>query len=117
MSSTQVVVQPMLWASTKDIEEVEPVSDKDADVLSELREVLVKHNAVDRFGIMLIHKHFDLAENEQMVEFTDLENRRLTPPAYVGGNGCQYDPDILEVPQRPGCAARGHGGLCLALLL
>lgn len=75
--STQVVVQPMQWASTKDIEEVEPVSDKDAEIFRELREVLVKHNAVDRFGVTLIHKHFDLAENEQLVEFTDLEKRWL----------------------------------------
>lgn len=76
--STQVVVQPMQWASTRDIHDVEPISDKDAEVLSELREVLLKHNAVERFGVTLIHKHFDLAENEQLVEFTDVDNRRLT---------------------------------------
>jgi hypothetical protein len=77
-SSGQVVVQPMQWASTKDIHEVEPISDKDSEILHQLREVLVKHNAIDRFGVTLIHKHFDLQENEQLVEFTDVENRRLT---------------------------------------
>jgi hypothetical protein len=76
--NTQVVTQPMQWASTKDILEVEPVSDKDSGVLRKLREVLIAHDAIDRFGVMLIHKHFDLNENEQLVEFTDTENRRLT---------------------------------------
>jgi hypothetical protein len=76
--STQVVVQPMQWASTKDIHDVEPISDKDSEVLREVGEVLLKHNALDRFGVTLIHKHFDLQANEQLVEFTDIVNRRLT---------------------------------------
>src|SRR5579863_719893 len=83
----QVVVQPMQWAATKDIHEVEPVSDKDSAVLSEVRDVLLKHNALDRFGVMLIHKHFELAENEQLVEFTDEVNRRLTIQPVADGEG------------------------------
>ncbi len=77
-TSASIVLQPMQWASTRDIEEVEPLSDTDARLLSELREVLLRHEALDRFGITLIHKHFDLADDEHLVEFTDLENRRLT---------------------------------------
>lgn len=76
--STQLVLQPMQWGSTKDIHDVEPMSDKDSEVLREVREVLLKHDALDRFGVTLIHKHFDLQENEQLVEFTDIDNRRLT---------------------------------------
>lgn len=99
--STQVVVQPMLWASTKDIAEVDPVTDKDADVLRDLHEVLMKHNAVDRFGIMLIHKHFDLAENEQMVEFTDVENRRLTLQPMLEGTVANTIQTSWKFPSDP----------------
>jgi hypothetical protein len=84
-NSSQVVVQPMQWASTKDIHEVEPISDKDSEILQQLREVLVKYNAIDRFGVTLIHKHFELQENEQLVEFTDVENRRLTIQPVANG--------------------------------
>lgn len=72
-----LVVQPMQWATMKDIHDIEPLSNLDSEVLRDLREVLIKHNAVDRFGITLIHKHFDVADNEQLVEFTDIKNRRL----------------------------------------
>ena len=74
---TQLTVQPMQWTSIKDLRDVAPLSAHDTQLLLELREVLIKHDAVDRFGVTLIHKHFDLAENEDMVEFTDPETRTL----------------------------------------
>jgi hypothetical protein len=86
-SRQEVVLQPMQWASAKDIQEVEPISDKDSEVLRQLREVLLKNNAIDRFGVTLIHKHFDLQENEQLVEFTDIENRQLTIQPVSEGEG------------------------------
>jgi hypothetical protein len=86
-SRQEVVLQPMQWASTKDIQEVEPISDKDSEVLRQLREVLLKNNAIDRFGVTLIHKHFDLRENEHLVEFTDIANRRLTIQPVSEGDG------------------------------
>jgi hypothetical protein len=86
-NSSRVIVHPMQWASTKDIQEVEPISDSDSEVLVQLREVLLKNNAIDRFGVTLIHKHFDLQENEELVEFTDIENRRLTIEPVSAGEG------------------------------
>lgn len=74
----QIVMQPMQWALTPDIEDVRPLSEMDADCLREVREVLVKHGALGRFAVSLIHKHFDIAANEQMVEFTDITNRSMT---------------------------------------
>lgn len=35
-----------------------------AACLAELREVLGKHDRLNRFGITLIHKHFELSEDE-----------------------------------------------------
>jgi hypothetical protein len=73
-----IVVQPMTWRNEADIGEIDPLSDRDAPVLNALREVLLKHDALDRFGIQLLHRHFDIAENESMVEYIDEKNRTLT---------------------------------------
>ena len=43
-----VIIQPMTWIKERDIEEVEPVSERDAEVLHDLREVLRRHNALAR---------------------------------------------------------------------
>ena len=70
-------VQPMQWEPIIDISEVKPLTDDDKDLFSEVRDVLKKHNVLDRFGLNVIHKHFDIAENECLLECTDIENRTL----------------------------------------
>lgn len=47
----------------------------DDALFRELAEVLLKHNALDRFGITLLHKHFDIAPNEALLETTDTAAR------------------------------------------
>lgn len=42
----------------------------------ELAEVLKKHNSLDRFGITLLHKHFDIGADEALLETTDVDNRQ-----------------------------------------
>ena len=74
----QIVMQPMQWALTPDIEDVKPLSEDDADCLKEVREVLARHGALGRFALTLIHKHFDIGADEQMVEFTDIPGRSMT---------------------------------------
>lgn len=73
-----IVTRPMQWAAIPDISAVPPLSDKDADCFRELRDVLARHNCLDRFGINLIHSHFPLAEDEVLVEDVDAANRTLT---------------------------------------
>lgn len=73
-----IAIQPMQYASLPELHEVEALSDKDAECLGEIREVLLRHGKLDRFAIHLVHKHFDLAEDEILCEFTDSENRVLT---------------------------------------
>jgi hypothetical protein len=34
--------------------------------------------ALERFGISLIHRHFDIADDEEMMEYTDAQQRILT---------------------------------------
>lgn len=62
----------------KDIHEAEPRLESEIAAFIELREVLVRHGLDQKYGLTLLHKHFDLAENEVMVEFTDLKTRTLT---------------------------------------
>lgn len=74
---SNVSVQPMQWKPVEDISVVSPFSPEDAECFKELRDVLQKYGALDRFGISLIHRHFDVAEDEEMMEYTDLESRTL----------------------------------------
>lgn len=70
-----IMMQPMRWSSIVDIEDVEPMGEKDSDVLKELHGVLKKHGCLERFGIFLLHKHFEMDDGEMVVEYTDIENR------------------------------------------
>jgi hypothetical protein len=73
-----IVTQPMQWALTPDIADVPPLSDEDGACLRDLRDVLAKHGRLERFGVALIHKHFQIAADECLVETIDLEHRTLT---------------------------------------
>jgi hypothetical protein len=61
-----------------DITRAMPLTSADEPLLSDLREVLTRHNALSRFGITLLHQHFDLSEDEVMVESTDVSARTHT---------------------------------------
>jgi hypothetical protein len=67
---------PTMWAEFPHIAEVEPLGDQDRAVLEEIRAVLAKHDALNRFGINLIHRHFGLQEGEVALEMTDTDSRR-----------------------------------------
>lgn len=62
------------------IAEVQPFGNETNDVacFNELRDVLAKHNKLDRFGLCLLHKHFDVKPDEILVESCDILNRTLT---------------------------------------
>jgi hypothetical protein len=75
---TTLMIAPTQWSRYKDIEDVEPINDGDLDCLAEVSEVLKKYGKRERFGVALLHKHFDLAADEQLVEYTDAEARLLT---------------------------------------
>lgn len=61
-----------------DILEVEPRSDADQTCIDEIKRVLKKHNALDRFGICLLHEHFPMGADEILVEYCDPIARVLT---------------------------------------
>lgn len=73
-----LVLESIQWSSLPDINEVEAIGETDREVLEEIREVLARHDRMDRFGVCLLHKHFDLTESEIAVEYTDIEKRTST---------------------------------------
>src|SRR5688572_9139308 len=66
-----------LWNDLKDIDEVTPVNAEDLPCLAEIRSVLQRHGMQERFGVALLHKHFDLDAGEMLVEHTDKAARKL----------------------------------------
>jgi hypothetical protein len=68
----------MQWSMLPDISDVEALSAGDHECLDAIRDVLIQHDALGRFGVHLVHKHFDVAEDEILVEYTDIESRTLT---------------------------------------
>lgn len=76
-NTAQIGTQEMQWGMTPDISEVKAFDNEDYACFRDLRDVLKKHNALERFGITLIHRHFDIADDEMLVEFTDIEKREL----------------------------------------
>lgn len=78
MSTATLEKTSVNWGALPDIDAVEPAGDGDAACLDEVSRVLRKHGKEGRFGVALLHKHFDLAEDEMLVEYSDPVNRVLT---------------------------------------
>lgn len=70
-------IQPMQWEHIPDISEMS-ILETDAQCFREIRDVLKKYDALDRFGLTLIHSHFEIGEDELMMELTDAANRTHT---------------------------------------
>ena len=61
-----------------DVDSVRQISDDDAACLREIRDVLARHGALDRFGVSLLHSHFGMAPDEMLMETTDESARVQT---------------------------------------
>lgn len=67
-----------MTAALPDIGDVVPAGEADEALFRELREVLVRHASERRFGLVLLHQHFDLTDDEILVETVDVASRTLT---------------------------------------
>jgi hypothetical protein len=74
----KIQLETVQWASLPDVDGVEPISDRDCKVLAEVGRVLARRGYTHRFGICLLHKHFDLADGEVLLETTDTDARVST---------------------------------------
>jgi hypothetical protein len=54
-----------------------PRTAADNALFAELKDVLERHHAVSRFGIALLHDHFDMAPDELLAETCDAATRTL----------------------------------------
>lgn len=73
--------QTMLALAYKDLADIDAVpslNDGDMACLSEIRDILLKHGKLDRFGVNLLHSHFPIKDDEVLVETCDDEARTLT---------------------------------------
>lgn len=68
-------LHPLKWSVLEHIDDIEPIGEKDMAVLEEIRTVLERNGYMDRFGVCLLHKHFDLADDEYVLEETDEVHR------------------------------------------
>jgi hypothetical protein len=59
------------------IEEAGRRLDSEAGLFGEIRDVLKRHGVEKKYGLELLHKHFDLADDEVLMEYADPENRTL----------------------------------------
>jgi hypothetical protein len=55
-----------------------PLGETDGVFVAELRELLTKHGNLDRFGLCLLHDHFDVAADEILMETNDPAQRTLS---------------------------------------
>lgn len=68
----------MPTATLPDIADVRPVDETDRACLEEVRAVLERHGALERFGVNLLHDHFPMDGDEVLLEVCDPEQRTLT---------------------------------------
>lgn len=106
----QIIIEPMQWNSLSHIADVPPIGDSDAACLEEVRQVLLKHGQVERFGLSLLHSHFDLADDEVLLETTDVERRehwvRPVTRKFLADNGITAQSTVI------GFDEKGHHQIC-----
>ena len=68
----------MQWFALTDIEVLaHGLSPIDVARLNEVRAVLESHGKLQRFGVSLLHKHFEIAADECLLETVDVQRREL----------------------------------------
>ena len=84
-----VAVQTTMWSQKHNVDNRTTISDNDAKCFYELRKVLKEHDALDRYGIALLHRPFEVANDEILFETTDIEERTqiIRPVKTVDLNG------------------------------
>jgi len=86
MSTLQMM--PVQWTSLEDIDNIEPLNGTDEPCLKELYEILKKYGKQHRLGVALLHKHFELRDDEIMLETSDHQKRELvSAPVSLGAAG------------------------------
>jgi len=114
---SELTIRPLQWKRIRDLRDVAPLDARDLACMAELREVLARHGRLERFAVQLIHKHFELAEDEVLIEYSDAARRehRLRVERRDGANARHAVPTSWMLDrERPlvacVCAFRGAEG-------
>ena len=94
-----MVASRSTWNNLKHIDEVVPLGEIDTECLVEVRNVLLKHKMLDRFGVALLHKHFDLESDEVLIEYSDEQAKSLTIVAEKLANGSASIGTIFQLTE------------------
>ena len=73
--NSSLAIQAMQWSKLDDLHDTAPLNIEDFACMDAVREVLMKFNKVERFALHLVHKHFDLADDEILVEYSNANTR------------------------------------------
>lgn len=76
--------------TSPDLSDIDPIGEADRACLEEVRDALARHGRLDRFGLTLLHDHFQLEDDELLVETCDPETRTLT-----------IAPEVITEPSGP----------------
>ncbi len=74
-TTADLIIEVMQWARTKDLEDAQPLDQSDIVCMKAIRAVLIENGKLDRFALHLTHKHFELAGDKVLVEYSNEETR------------------------------------------
>lgn len=109
-------MQAFQWSKLPRIEAIRHDLDgQDVDCLREVADVLKKHGKEWRFGVNLLHSHFDLTDDEVLIETSDPNDKSLwirpIPAAEVAGEDVVETAWCLATGEpRMGCVCKRFGG-------
>jgi hypothetical protein len=92
--------------SFKPLEETTPLSQDDMACFAEMRELLRRYNKLDRFGISLLHSHFEMQQGEVLIESSDAKTRTMT-----------LEPKIMDTTEINGIDTQWYLGNAMPLSL
>ncbi len=115
---SNLVVRPIQWMNVEDLHDCAPLADDDLACMQDVRAALEKHGKLDRFALHLIHKHFDVANDEILVEYSDAATReqyfrveKTDSPGARQSIPTTWTLDTIEPMARCVCATRSSGHL------
>lgn len=59
-------------------EDLQPFGPADEECINEIREVLRRHDKLNRFGLSLLHEHFEMSDDEVLKEIYDPQTQTMT---------------------------------------
>ncbi len=72
------LLNPLLHNELCDISEVQTIKEDDIECLNEIKKIITKHGKERKLGIALLHKHFNISDEEVLVETISTKDRILT---------------------------------------